>query len=64
MFEKKQTDVNELMVLDSLVEACKATIAGYPTTVRTGDKRGQTGGSTTAVVVMPDFSKLRLLLTP
>eukprot|EP00903_Cladosiphon_okamuranus_P014462 g13418.t1 len=31
-FEKKQTDVNELMVLDSLVEACKATIAGYPTT--------------------------------
>lgn len=32
-FEKKQTDVNELMVLDSLAEACKATIAGYPTTV-------------------------------
>lgn len=31
-FEKKQTDVNELMVLDSLVVACKATIAGYPTT--------------------------------
>lgn len=39
MFEKKQTDVNELMVLDSLAEACKATIAGYPTTVRTGRER-------------------------
>lgn len=33
-FERKQTDVNELMVLDSLVDACTATIAGYPTTVR------------------------------
>lgn len=32
MFEKKQTDVNELMVLDSLAEACLATIEGYPTT--------------------------------
>lgn len=37
-FEKKQTDVNELMVLDSLAEACKATIAGYPTTVRETEK--------------------------
>lgn len=33
MFERKQTDVNELMVLDSLIEACQATLAGYPTTV-------------------------------
>ena len=33
MFEKKQTDVNELMVLDSLADACLATIEGYPTTV-------------------------------
>ena len=33
LFEKKQTDVNELMVLDSLAEACLATIEGYPTTV-------------------------------
>ncbi|CAM9726295.1 unnamed protein product [Laminaria digitata] len=32
LFEKKQTDVNELMVLDSLAEACLATIEGYPTT--------------------------------
>ena len=35
MFEKKQTDVNELMVLDSLVEACKTTLEGYPTTAST-----------------------------
>lgn len=33
MFERKQTDVNELMVLDSLIEACQITLAGYPTTV-------------------------------
>lgn len=54
MFEKKQTDVNELMVLDSLVEACKATIGGYPTTVRTGRNKTQTGRSTTEV---PDLKK-------
>lgn len=33
-FDRKQTDVNELMVLDSLVDACNAAILGYPTTVR------------------------------
>lgn len=32
-FDRKQTDVNELMVLDSLIDACNATLAGYPTTV-------------------------------
>lgn len=32
MFEKKQTDVNELMVLDSLIEACNTALEGYPTT--------------------------------
>ncbi|CAM9949032.1 unnamed protein product, partial [Sphacelaria rigidula] len=31
-FDRKQTDVNELMVLDSLIDACNATLAGYPTT--------------------------------
>lgn len=31
-FDRKQTDVNELMVLDSLVDACNAAILGYPTT--------------------------------
>ncbi|CAM9250188.1 unnamed protein product, partial [Choristocarpus tenellus] len=31
-FEKKLTDVNELMVLDGLTEACMKALAGYPTT--------------------------------
>lgn len=44
-FTRKQTDINELMVLDSISEACAAAIAGYPTTVR--PCRGRVGGDAT-----------------
>lgn len=30
---RRETDVNELMVLESISEACQAAIAQYPTTV-------------------------------
>lgn len=64
MFEKKQTDVNELMVLDSLVEACKATIAGYPTTVRTDGKRESRQAGRQAVQLVSEFQEVSLLLFP